>query len=49
MSMTTASSLLLEELLADFNNVFDEPHDLPPSRSRDHSITLMPGAPPVAI
>jgi hypothetical protein len=48
-SMTTASSSLLEELLVDFNNVFDEPHDLPPSRSRDHSITLMPGAPPVAI
>jgi hypothetical protein len=48
-STTTASSSLLEELLADFNNVFDEPHDLPPSRSRDHSITLMPGAPPVAI
>jgi hypothetical protein len=48
-STTTASCSLLEELLADFDDVFDEPYGLPPSRSRDHSITLMPGAPPVAI
>jgi hypothetical protein len=49
MSTTTASSLLLEELLVDFDDDFDEPHDLPPSRSRDHSITVMPGAPLVAV
>jgi hypothetical protein len=41
-STTTASSSLLED-------VFGEPHGLPPSRSRDHSITLMSRAPPVAI
>jgi hypothetical protein len=48
-STTTASSSLLEELLADFDDVFGEPHGLPPSRSRDHNITLMPGKPPVAV
>jgi hypothetical protein len=48
-STTTASSSLLDELLADFDDVFGEPHGLPPSRSRDHSITLMPGKPPVAV
>jgi hypothetical protein len=46
-STTTASSSLLDELLADFDNVFGEPHGLPPLRSRDHSITLMSGKPPV--
>jgi hypothetical protein len=48
-STTTASSSLLEELLEDFDDVFGEPHDLSPSRSRDHNITLMPGASPVAV
>jgi hypothetical protein len=48
-SMTTASSSLLEELLVDFDDVFDEPHGLPPSRNHDHNITLMSGAPPVAV
>jgi hypothetical protein len=48
-STTTASSSLLEELLADFDDAFGEPHRLPPSRSHDRSITLMPGKPPVAV
>jgi hypothetical protein len=48
-STITASSSLLKELLADFDDVFDEPHGLPPSRSHDHSITLMPGKPPVVV
>jgi hypothetical protein len=48
-STTTASSSLLEELLVDFDDVFGEPHGLPPSRSRDHSITLIPRKPPVVI
>jgi hypothetical protein len=48
-STTTASGSLLEELLVDFDDVFGEPHGLPPSRNRDHSITLMPGKPPVAV
>jgi hypothetical protein len=49
MSTTTASSSLLEELLVDFDDIFSELHGLPPSRSRDHIITLVPGVPPVAI
>jgi hypothetical protein len=48
-STTTASSSLLEELLADFDDVFGEPHGLPPSCNRDHSITLMSGKPPVVV
>jgi hypothetical protein len=48
-SMTTASSSLLEELLVDFDDVFGEPHGLPTSRSHDHNITLMSGAPSVAV
>lgn len=42
-STTTASSSLLEELLADFDDVFGEPHGVPPSRNRDHNITLVLG------
>jgi hypothetical protein len=48
-STTTASSSLLDELLVDFDDVFGEPHGLPPSRSREHNITLMPGKPLVAV
>eukprot|EP00267_Zea_mays_P046571 XP_020398954.1 uncharacterized protein LOC109942005 [Zea mays] len=40
-STTTATSTLLDELLADFDDVFSEPRGLPPPRSRDHSITLV--------
>jgi hypothetical protein len=48
-STTTATNTLLTELLGDFDDVFGEPRGLPPPRSRDHSITLLPGAPPVAV
>ena len=46
---TTASPSLLDELPASFGGVFAEPQGLPPPRSRDHGITLQPGAPPVAV
>jgi hypothetical protein len=45
----TATPTLLDELLASFADTFAEPHGLPPHRSRDHSITLVPGAQPVTV
>ena len=41
---TTASATLLDELLDSFSNVFVEPHGLPPPRSHDHNIILLPGS-----
>jgi hypothetical protein len=46
---TTASVSLLDELLHSFDPVFAEPQGLPPPRSRDHRITLQPGAQAVAV
>jgi hypothetical protein len=46
---TTASASLLDELLHSFDPVFAEPQGLPPPRSRDHRITLQPGAQAVAV
>ena len=43
------STSLLDELLATFSDVFAEPTGLPPPRTRDHSIVLQPGAPPVVV
>jgi hypothetical protein len=45
----TATPTLLDELLASFADTFAEPHSLPPHRSRDHGITLVPGAQPVVV
>ena len=39
----------LKPLLAEFKDVFGEPHGLPPRRACDHTIPLMPGAQPVNI
>lgn len=47
--ITTATPTLLDELLTSFEGVFAEPQGLPPPRSRDHSITLQPGVPPVVV
>ena len=46
---TTSSAPLLDELLAEFVDIFAEPHGMPPQRARDHSITLKPSAQPVAV
>jgi hypothetical protein len=45
----TATPTLLDELLGSFANTFMEPHGLPPHRSWDHGITLVPSAQPVAV
>jgi hypothetical protein len=45
----TATPILLDELLASFVDTFAEPHGLPPHRSRDHGIMLVPGAQPVTV
>ena len=46
---TTASPTLLDELHASFDDVFAKPRGLPPLRSWDHGITLVPGSQPVAV
>jgi len=45
----TASTSLLDKLLATFEDVFAEPMGLPPPRARDHGIILKPDAPPMAV
>jgi hypothetical protein len=37
----------IQQLIDQFGDVFAEPNSLPPRRSCDHSIPLMPGAQPV--
>ncbi|GKA80244.1 reverse transcriptase [Tanacetum coccineum] len=39
----------IQTLLKEFAPVFDEPKELPPKRSNDHTIPLTPNAPPVNI
>ena len=36
----------LRPLLAEFSDIFDEPHNLPLTRRYDHYITILPGKPP---
>jgi hypothetical protein len=39
----------IQHVLQEFNSVFDEPMGLPPTRSFDHTIPLIPGAVPVNV
>jgi hypothetical protein len=39
----------IDDLLQEYDNVFAEPHGLPPSRPYDHRIHLLPGTTPVAV
>jgi hypothetical protein len=39
----------IQQLLASFDQLFQEPQELPPSRSCDHSIPLIPSAQPVNV
>jgi hypothetical protein len=39
----------IDDLLREYDDVFAEPHELPPSRPYDHRIHLLPGTAPVAV
>ena len=39
----------VKEVLAQFDEVFDVPTELPPKRSHDHHIPLMPNTPPINV
>jgi hypothetical protein len=39
----------IDDLLREYDDVFAEPHGLPPSRPYDHRIHLLPGTAPVAV
>jgi len=45
----TSSAPLLDDLLAEYADVFVEPRGLSPQRARDHCIVLKPEASPVAV
>jgi len=49
LTATAGDSPLLDGLLDAFSDVFAAPTGLPPQRTRDHAITLQPGAAPVAV
>jgi hypothetical protein len=41
--------LELQRILDGYKDLFKEPNNLPPARPLDHSIHLLPGAPPINI
>lgn len=45
----TKMSLELQSLLEEFHTLFSTPRELPPSRSHDHAIPLLPNKPPVSV
>jgi hypothetical protein len=40
---------MLQAMLQEFTDIFAEPTGMPPPRTRDHSITLIPDSSPVAV
>ncbi|GJY66965.1 retrotransposon-related protein [Tanacetum coccineum] len=46
-SEITQSKPKIQTLLKEFTTVFDDPKELPPKRSHDHTIPLTPNAPPL--
>ena len=38
-----------QRLLKQFQSVFQQPSGLPPCKTRDHTITLQPGTPPINV
>ena len=39
----------LDAIITEFDGIFADPSGVPPPRSRDHGITLLPGSAPVAV
>lgn len=48
-SISVTEQCILDKLLASFEDIFTEPHGLPPARACDHRIHLLPSAEPVAV
>lgn len=49
MKLTESQSHRVTHILQQFTEVFGEPEGLPPKRTRDHRIELVPGAGPVSV
>lgn len=48
-STPTPDQLALDQLLSDYDDLFQEPHALPPSRLHDHKIPLKEGTQPINV
>nr|GEX23665.1 reverse transcriptase [Tanacetum cinerariifolium] len=49
MKSVVSVSAEVEQVLTQFDEVFEVPKDLPPQRSHDHQIPLMPNIPPINV
>ncbi|GKD76875.1 putative mitochondrial protein [Tanacetum coccineum] len=49
MEIVVSVSAEVEQVLTKFDKVFEVPKDLPPQRSHDHQIPLMPNTPPINV
>jgi hypothetical protein len=45
--MTTAIPTTVQEIILEFDNLFQAPTELPPSRAFDHPISLLPNTIPI--